>query len=312
MDPSDIDDLLDTRMVFKYQGNQPVAQFSKKTHFTFQSALHIGESELELSFFVPDHLLENREISILLAQNNAMKQGDLYFVTNNISTPGLVDSIRVVLENSVSGVLDNLYLKDGTYYLSIRFSNSEIEHFSRSILEFTKQFDNLGIAFLGPSPGLDSVLSECNLRTRLARMIWEFDMPSGSFSTTPLNELGREWVSEVRYMTKNDVVPQIFKTLDPIEDPGKAGFNVISEKDHLYELTFSNRGAMMKEYHAKSYDRKIVRFSRHLHYRNEKLSVETVIPAVQSRDLLQVLAATSEKYPMYNLNLISIEDVEFS
>lgn len=276
---------------------------------TFQAALHLGDSELELSYFVPEQLVENRDVSILLAQTYAKKQGDLFFVSNDITIPKLFETVNFLLQDTKSGILDNVHVENGMFYLSMRFNGTELEHISSALLEATKRFENVGVTYLGPNPGLDSILRESFSSTKLTNVSWEYDMPKNAFVSTPINDLGDEWVAEVRYMTKNDVVPQLFKTKEKIENPEKSGFNVISEKDHLYELTFSNRGSMIREYHLRSYERKIVRFTRHLHYRDHKIMVETAIPTVQTRELLQVLSMTNEKYPMFNLKLLAIEDL---
>lgn len=309
MEPLDIDRLLDSRIVFKYQGSQAVAQYSRRNNFAFQYALHMGKENFEFSYFVPEHLVENREISILLAQSNARKQGDLYFVSNKVSTPGPFDSLNLALQGSKSSVLDNVYMDEGTFYFSFRFNSTEMADFSSNILNFTKQFENLGISYLGPNPGLYNILKETAFRNRLTRVIWEYEIPIESFVNTPIRALGDEWVSEVRYMTNDDVSPQLFKTGRKLENAEESGFHVISEKDHLYEITFSNRGSMTREYHNKSYDRKIVRFLRHLSYKDGKMLVETVIPSVQTRDLLQVLSSTYEKHSEFDLRLVSIEDL---
>lgn len=309
MDSHDIDRLLDTRLVLKYHGNQGVSQFSRKVNVTFQSAMHFGDKGLEFSYFVPEQLVENRDMAILIAQTNARKQGDLYFVSSDITVPMLDESLRLILQDAKSGILDNVYLKNGTFFLSMRFSSIEMAEFSSAILHFTKRFESLGVAYLGPNPGLDSIMKENTLSTKLTNVIWEYDIPRSSFGSSPVSELGEEWVSEVRYMTSNDVVPLLFKTKEKIEDPVKSGFSVISEKDNLYELTFNNRGSMIREYHARSYERKIVRFARHLHFKDEKMRVETIIPSVQTRDLLQVLSLTNDKYPMFNLTITAVEEV---
>ncbi len=309
MDSQDIDKFSDTRLILKYQGNQAVSQFSKKLNFSFQSALHFGDSSLEFSYFVPEQLVENRDMSILLAQTNARKQGDLYFVNNEITQSGLFDSLQLFLQGAKSGILDNVYLEDGFFFLSMRFNSLEMEKFSSALLDLTKRFDGVGVEYLGPNPGLDSTLKESISRASITNVKWEYDMPRSSLQSSPLNALGEEWAADIRYMTKNDVVPQLFRTNDKIEDPKKYGFNVISEKDHLYEMTLSNRGSMIREYHLRSYEKKIVRFTRHLHYADEKVRVETAIPTVQTRDLLQVLSMTNDSYPMFNLKILQIEDI---
>ncbi len=308
MDSRDIDKFLDSRLVFKFHGNRGILEYSKKVNYSFQSAIHLGEGDFEFSYFVPEKIAENRDIAILMAQTNARKQGDLYFVNQNLSNSSTYDSLRLILEGAKSSVLDNTYAENGTFYSSIRFNSVEMSKFSTVLLKFTKTFDELEVAYLGPNPGLDVIMKENAFGTGLTRATWEYEVPENSFISTPINALGNEWVSEIRYMTKDDVVPQIFKTSEQIRDPEKSGFNVISEKEHIYELTFSNRGSMIREYHARSYDKKIVRYERHLHYKDGIMRIDTVIPTVQIRDLLQVLSITNEKYPSFNLNLLYIHE----
>ncbi len=309
MDSRDIDKFLDTRLVFKYHGSGGIIEHSSKVNHTFQSAIHIGEGNFEFSYFVPEKIAESRDMAILIAQTSARKRGDLYFVTNNITNSKSLDSLRLILEDAKSSVLDNIYVENGALYFSMRFSSTEMSKFSNVLLKFTKSFEAVEVAYLGPNPGLEATLIQNEHNTGLTRAVWEYSMPKNSFISSPINALGDEWVSDIRYMTKNDVVPQIFKTKDSIEDPEKSGFNVISEKDHIYELTFSNRGSMIREYHNRSYERKIVRFERHLHYKDETMRVDTVIPSVQTRDLLQVLSLVNEKYPAFNLRLVSITEI---
>jgi hypothetical protein len=309
MDSRDIDKFLDTRLVFKYHGNSGIIEHSNKVNYSFQSAIHIGEGDFEFSYFVPEKIAESRDMAIIIAQTNARKRGNLYFVTNNITNSNSLESLRLILEDAKSSVLDNIYVENGALYFSMRFSSIEMSKFSNVLLKFTKNFEAVEVAYLGPNPGLDSTLIENKPNTGLTRAIWEYDMPKDSFVSAPINALGDEWVSDIRYMTKNDVVPQIFKTKEAIEDPENSGFNVISEKDHIYELTFSNRGSMIREYHNRSYERKIVRFERHLNYKNEMMRVDTVIPSVQIKDLLQVLSLVNAKYPAFNLKLVSISEI---
>jgi hypothetical protein len=309
MDSHDIDKFTDMRLIMKYQGTQAVSLFSKKLNFSFQAALHFGDTSLELSYFAPERLVENREISILLAQTNARKQGDLYFVSNEINQPMLFESLQTILQGAKSGILDNVYLENGYFFFSMRFNSAEMAKFSAAILDLTKRFESVGVEYLGPNPGLGHILGESASRTGLTNVKWEYDMPESSFNSTPISALGKEWVADVRYMTKNDVVPQLFRTRDKIENPKKHGFNVVSEKDHLYEMTLSNRGSIIREYHLRSYERKIVRFTRHLHYVDEKLIVETAIPTVQTKDLLQAISLTEESFPNFNIKLLRVNDI---
>ncbi len=309
MDFLDVDRALDKRIVIGYTGSLPISEFSKKVKFSLQSGLHFGENELELSYFIPEELSELREIAIFIAQTKAQKHGSLYFVNYSLSSPMLFSALKMIRSVSHSTVLDSLMLKDGQYYLSMRFNKQDLRIISDSILKVSGDIPGLSISYLGNNNGLDSILNGLSETSKLVRFQWKMSIPEDYQNTEPFGSLGDEWVSEIRFMTKSNHVSEIFRTKKPLENPEKKGITIISEENNLYEYQFLSDNSMISTYHAKSYDARILRFGRMLHYKDGVLSVSSVVPKIQTDQLLQVLTLCREAFPKWDLTLSKIEEL---
>lgn len=303
----DIDRVLDKRIVIVYPGNQPVSQFSRKTSMSFQSALHFGEGNLELSYFIPEALNENREVSILLAQTKAKKDGGLYFMNYPFSQPTIFKALEEMFSNGASAVLDNVFLEDGDYYLSIRFHSNHLAFLSDYLMNYSDSIDGLNISYLGKNPGLPQILAEVSRVSDIARIDWSVTVPDENNDNELYQRLGNEWVSEVRYMTTGKRFSELFRTAEKIKDPEGSGLRVISEEENLYEQQFKNKNSFVGAYHKKSYESRVIRFSRNLHYVDGKLHVSGVIPRMQTRNLLRILAQCKEDFPDWNLTIDAID-----
>ncbi len=309
MDFLDVDRALDKRIVIGYTGSLPISEFSKKVKFHLQSGLHFGENELELSYFIPEELAELREMSIFIAQTKAQKHGNLYFVNYTLSSQLLFNALGAIRNDSHSTVLDSLVLKDGQYYLSLRFNRQDLRTISNAILTGSDQIPGLSISYLGENEGIDNFLNQLNETSKLVKFQWEIIVPEEHRLAEPFGVLGDEWVSEIRFMTKSNQVSEIFRTRNPLDDPERKGLHVISEKDNLYEYQFTSDNSFIRKYHAEAYDSRILRFGRLLHYKDGHLKVSSVVPKVQTDQLLKVLTACRDAFPAWDLTLSHIEEL---
>lgn len=308
METRGVDSLLNYRLILVYPGSQAVATFSRKMNFSFQSALHFGEEDLELSYFIPEELSENREVSILLAQTNATKDENLYFLRSTLSDPGMFTALTNLARNAKSVVIDNLVLHRGDYYLSARFHESDLNLLSSGIMKYATRFDGLGISYLGANPGICNTLEDIHRGSGLVRIEWQAEVPGDDKDMMPFCLMGDEWFSEIRYMTKSNRVSQLFRTVKPLDVEDSGMISVISEKENLYEVEFQSDGSYIGEYHASSYNAKLVRFGRMIHYKDGVMKTSGVVPRVQSKIAIQVLAHCRERFPEWNVRMNSIMD----
>lgn len=309
MDFGDIDKELDMRIVFSYSGALPVAQFTKKSDFTFQSALHFGDKSLELSYFIPEELGENREVAIFLAQANARREGNVHFMNYSLSQQDLFSALTDQVVGGKSSVVDNMLLTKGNYLLSCRFHSSDRNFFSKSVLKYANLLDGLGISYLGPNPGIHEILNDIKKSVSLRNFEWQVRIPDEILHQPPFSILPEEWVAETRYMTTGQSISGLLKTAKPVQKVVENGLSIVSEQSNLYEFPLESLTMFLEEYFSKAYESRLVRFRRVLHFKNGILRFNAVIPKVLSESLVGVLGHCNSKFPEWQLRLNNISDL---
>lgn len=309
MDFTDVDQVLDKRVVLRYSGNLPVSSFSHNFNYSFQFGLNFAENELELSYFIPEEMAESREIAIFIAQSKAKKEGGLYFVNYNLPEPTLFNALKSVGTASRSTVMDSLQLKNGEYYLSIRFNKNELKAISDILLKYSGEIPRLSVDYLGNNNGLESVLSQINEESNLVRFEWEVNVPRDSRTVEPFMSLGSEWVSEIRFMSKSDKISHIVRTKETMESPERNGLYPVSPGDNLYEHQIRADELLLSNFHESANAAKLLRFGRILHYKDGLLRIASIIPKVQIGEMLRILRKCSEDFQDWNLTLSNIQDL---
>lgn len=116
---------------------------------SLQSAIHIGEGTLEVSYFIPKELSNTREVSMLLAQTSARREGNLYFLNYPISWSEPYDALDGLFTHAHSAVLGNTYMQNGNYHLLFRFHDNDLPFLSSYLIKAAENLNGLDIAYLG-------------------------------------------------------------------------------------------------------------------------------------------------------------------
>ncbi|MCL6090568.1 MAG: hypothetical protein M1393_05970 [Candidatus Thermoplasmatota archaeon] len=310
MDYTDIDKSLDKRFVISYPGSPAIAQFSKRNKLSFQSGLHLGDQTLELAYFIPASLKDNRDISIFLSQSEAKKQGNIYFINSSTQDPFMYATIKSQLRNMKSLMLDNILLSEGRYCISCRFHHSETEKVSRAILEYATKIEGLEIEYFGKSPGIRKILEEINETIRLRSFEWSVRIPEEEMESEILAALGKEWVGSNRFMTSDTHVNRLVKTQFPVKNPEKLHMTTISETDNIYEMETVRSFAFLDFYFRRAYELRVLRLVRDLHFKNGYLYTKVTIPEILSENFMEAITETFEHYPEWEPVLTHVSDFQ--
>ncbi len=305
----DVDKVLDTRVIFFYSGDLPVSEFTKKSNFSLQSALHFTDKGLDISYFIPEEFEKNREVSIFLQQSNATKEGNIFFMSYALGIQNLHDALEEQLKKGKTMVVDNMLLTGGNYLLSCRMHSSDLSVFSDALLKYTKLLPGLGVSYVGSNPGMPSILKEIKATSSLKSFVWEVTVPEEHRNATFYPYFPNEWVAETRYMTTGAITSHLVKTEKPVEDPESKGINVISLKENLYEMTFEQPDPFLNFYFKSVYEARLLRFWRTLHYLDGLLKFRAILPEVLSKHFLKVLSDCNNKFPDWKLTITGVEDV---
>ena len=297
MDYTDIDKSLDMRFVISYPGSPAIAQFSKRNKLSFQSGLHLGDQTLELAYFIPASLKENRDISIFLSQSEAQRQGNIYFINSSTQDPFMYSAIKTQLKNTKSLMLDNILLREGRYCISCRFHHSETEKVSKAILGYAATIEGLELEYFGENPGIRKILEEISRTVKLKSFEWSVRIPEEEMGSEILVALGSEWVGANRFMTSDTHVNRLVKTRFPVKNPEKLLMTTISEPDNIYEMETDRSFAFLDFYFRRAYELRILRLVRDLHFKNGYLYTKVTIPEILSENFMEAITETFEHYP---------------
>ena len=310
MDLNDIDRALDMRIIYSLTGNLPVAEFTKRISINLQSGLHFGEKSLEISFFIPEELASNREISIFLAQSNATKEGNVYFSNFGMATEDLYNGLKEVVDGSKTTILDNMYLSKGTYYLSCRFHSSDLYTVTKNVLKYSRLMDGLSVKYLGPNPGINAILLDVKKITRLKQIKWEAKLPDYARNSFPFSALPDQWVFESRYMTTGEGVSEIVRTNEKIKNAEENGFRETVPGLNLYEFKLGLEEPFLKGFFSYLYDKKMIRFCRIFGYDNGTLHICSLVPEVLVDNYMASMSKIADQFPDWQVSLTEVFDAD--
>ncbi len=310
MDLNEVDAALDMRIIYSITGNLPVAEFTKRLSINLQSGLHFGADSLELSFFIPEELAANREISIFLAQSNATKQGNVYFSNFEMATEDLHDSLKDAIEDSKTTVLDNMVLSKGTYYLSCRFHSSELKTVTKNVLRFSRKLDGLSVKYLGPNPGMKSIMDDVKEITKLKEILWQAKVPGEALKNSPFTLLPDYWVLESRYMTTGQGVSELVRTKEKIRNPEEHGILELVPELNLYEFSFGPEDPFLKGFFSYLYETRVIRFCRIFGFEGGYLKIGSLLPEVLLDNYLASIALLADQFPEWEVSMTKVVDFE--
>lgn len=310
MDLDEVDRALDMRVVYSLTGNLPVAEFTKRLSLSLQSGLHFGKDRLEISFFIPDELASNREISIFLAQSNATREGNVYFSNFEMTTEDIYNLLTGTIDGSRSCVLDNMYLSNGTYYLSFRFHSSDLHNVTQNVLKTSSKLDGLSVKYLGPNPGIYSVLQDVRKTTALKEIRWQTRVPENAKKLRPFSILPDSWVLESRFMTTGMQVSELVRTRERISNAAENGITELVPGQNLYEFKLDIGDPFLKKFFSHLYESRTIRFSRIFEYENGVLQVRTIIPTVLEENYMASISRIADEFPDWEMSLLQVSDLE--
>ncbi len=308
MDLDEVDAALDMRIIYSLTGDLPVAEFTKRLSINLQSGLHFGDESLEISFFIPEELATNREISIFLAQSNATKQGNVYFSNFGMSTDDLHNGLKEAFDIARTTVLDNMVLSKGTYFISCRFHSSDLKKITSNVLKFSRKMDGLSVKYLGPNPGMRSILEDIKTITNLKEVQWQAKVPKEALKNSPFAILPDQWVLESRYMTTGKGISEIVRTKEKIRSPEKNSIVELVPELNLYEFRFGLEDPFLKKFFSFLYDTRIIRFCRIFAYDNGVMTIYSLLPEVLLDNYMESMATLTDQFPEWEVSMTKILD----
>lgn len=305
----EVDRSLDTRVLFSYDGEALVSEFTKKSNLSLQSAIHFSDNDLDVSYFIPEELEDNRDVSLFLAQTKATKEGNVFFLTYKSKINNLYDSLTAQFVGDMSLILDNAVLTNGKYILSCRLHSSDLTTLSENILKYAGMMKGLGITYLGSNPGMPSILDEIKKTVGMRSFEWEVSVPEKFLKESFYRFLPDEWVGEARYMTTGRNASHLIKTSKPVPELENSCMKPVSAVKNLYDLTCENMDPLLDYYFKSVYEARLFRFWRTIHFKDGVLRLRAILPTILTSRYMNVLSNCNVKFSDWGLTLTAVREI---
>ncbi|HLH85521.1 MAG TPA: hypothetical protein VKU79_01485 [Thermoplasmataceae archaeon] len=162
---------LDTRGIIAIRQDNKIFSFLKnvKSNLPAYSILW-GESGIIKIYLEREHL-DDESLSFLEREGVEFSSGS-YILTLDMKPGNEFEVLREILSQELL-VVNATYVSDGWLLVDFRFSSSRYKEMSKVISKYVVEESNFRLVYLGPSPGIYSILTKLNQSIPLSTVIFE-------------------------------------------------------------------------------------------------------------------------------------------
>lgn len=125
-----------------------VSVFSKNLNMTLHCNIVFSDSEATLIFRIPQSLCGRKEAIMLIKEFNGVEDSGITTISLDVSETPPTKFIKSIL-SVPSVVLDRIFLKNGRFYVSARFSYLDSRSASRLLLNASNKLESFSIEYYG-------------------------------------------------------------------------------------------------------------------------------------------------------------------
>ena len=236
----DIDRKLNRRLVISLKQSTELFEATKRFSGTLPATVFMEDNATYLNVFFPKDNENDTHFKILLRRFDAIERKDGYVVRDRINN---IKDMRIVsdLLSVPSMVLNRLDIYKGEMHFYSRFHDNFSPEVSEALSRYSADNENTRIEWLGPSPGITSILELINSKYPISLLSYQVPVEQDD---EILNNLisGDQYLMEIEnsQSTGNKFKMLVYSS-KPVIDPESRGFRTISDEDCIYETHGSNR-----------------------------------------------------------------------
>ena len=286
-------DFLDSELVILWEGNNRLCQFSKKFGIKSSCGIFMENGEGQIVYHLPTDLDRDRDGTLFLKEFAAIKRENMYIVRRSLEDEKLsaafFDFVTIPSMVMVSATLDG-----GMYRFVFIFHSSVMNAVSSHLLELSA-ITPLMVEYLGKSQGLQNILGKINKTVPLLVMK-STGVPPDYEIASERNPVGKSWTRIIKTPLSGESISSVYSSNEtPPEDPGMRVSGAIYEAKTHNPVTEN----LMRE------DRKygMIHVMRIHNLNNRLLTVINIFPESFGNAPIKLLAATSEKFPEWKIQI---------
>ncbi len=232
----DIDRKLDMRLVLRVKQNTEFFSAIADMRTKLPVFIYGKNDESWMSTYFPKDS-RNSKIDLLLSRFRAVEKDDSFVVDtriNNVKDLAVINKLIhlpsfIVNRSDMSGGFINLYA---------RFHSSQIDHVSSLLAEYTSDGMNARVDWLGPSPGITSIMDLINSEYPISVITYDLPMNGDEESIRSILS-GDIMVEASNSLAKDGIFSTVLYSGNPIHG-NVDGISPISPEDGIYSMEMRN------------------------------------------------------------------------
>lgn len=179
----DLEPGLRSRCILAMKSDNPLFSFLRTLKRDLPVHIYFSGEKTVLIIYVNSENLESN-VSSYLEESGSVLSGENYVVNLTLDSGDKMSIIKEILQQSLV-VVNSIYIREGWLLFDFRFHSSKYQDISSSITKYLSEGTDVKLIYLGPSPGLVSLLDKLNRDIPLSVLIFETRMPDGQEDILP-------------------------------------------------------------------------------------------------------------------------------
>jgi hypothetical protein len=286
------DGKLDTQCVLAIKLRSELFDLLSRTEERFQAYIFTESTDLYLQLFFHMMGRSNTIISPILSRSDVIAKRSYYTIAERIRNQENMIVITNLLE-APSVALNDTYMFKNELFIDFRFSSSKMHAIHEILSGFVGISPDFRIVSLTASRPMRARMEDLNRYVPLSVVKYSLNAPIDDPLVSNLNMLSEEAIGEIVGASsyEHGLKVLVFTTTSLAEN----GFNVISQKDNIYEAYFKVQKLM--EMRKQMGEARIPRFQVFLSIMEGRLYVTTFLPTPEAEEYISILFGSLMREP---------------
>jgi len=285
----DIDKRLDMRIVLGLRQNNELFTELADLKMKFPAFIYNKDDQTWMAAYLPKSL-NGQKFDILVKRHNAVEHEDSYvFDTriNNVKSLAIINKIIalpscIINRSDISGGFVNIY---------VRFHNSQIDAVSTLLSEYASDVKNSRVYWLGPSPGIMSILELINSEYPVSLIT--FQIPASNEEKDLIRQFSGDVIAEATTSSRKDKGFSVLFYASSDMNKVINGSLPLSKDSGIYSFDMGN--PFLISIREAANERHIARFRFFVKPVRERLEVSVFLPRSSVYDYYSMLFAIARE-----------------
>lgn len=291
-----MEETLDSQIIITGPVGGKLGELSRKVNHRILCSQNYNSGEMELVYYIPESMEDQREILLLIKMLSAEKISGIWNIRANENDKTDVKIISNFIRIP-SVVLDAMFVFRGSFYVYMRFNESDIEKVSDVILDRLTVDEGYSIEYLGESKGVFNTMKTISAEIPLFIITIASHPPQSELNYSN-NPMGSSWKRVIKSLSPDDLINAVCVTDNTVSAPG---FRPINENMHMYLGSVKN--PLLVHLNRKFNENGIVTFSRTQSIEDSVFNMNFIISSDQVSQAVRIMGDMFTLFPEWSCQI---------